>query len=96
MPSKTSKRSASDARGCPECVFEAEGIKLTVVGRRDPDGEGAGSPDKKATLAERIARAWTREERAAAEGSSSAHPLEYDERGFPIAQGPSGRAKRNP
>jgi hypothetical protein len=77
-------------------AFEAEGFKLTVVGRREPDGVGAGPPDKKATLTEWIAHAWTQEEPAAAESSSTAHPLEYDERGFPIAQGPSGRAKRKP
>lgn len=77
-------------------ALKAEGTKPTAVRRRDPDGEGAGPPDKKATLTERIARAWNQEDRAAAEDSSPAHPLEYDERGFPIAQGPSGRAKRNP
>jgi len=43
-------------------AFEAEGLKLTAVGRLEPDGEGAGPPDKKATLTERTARVDSRRE----------------------------------
>jgi len=54
-----------------------------------------GTPDRaEASLGERIARAWAVDAPETSRRPSSAHPLEYDERGFPIPQPPSGTDER--
>jgi hypothetical protein len=76
---------------------KADGLEALarIVAARRANG-GAGHRDTEVTLAQRINRAWTQESRAAGCASSSAHPLEYDKRGFPIAQRPVPNSATRP
>jgi hypothetical protein len=76
-----------------DASFKTEGPgRRAGRGRRGSDGD-AGQPDAGQKLVDRIAAAWTRGSQVREGTSSLAHPLEYDDLGFPILQRPSGAGK---